>query len=315
LSDFASQPPLREYALHITPDRQLGIAEFGDHEGFPVIWFAGTPGGRRQVPFNTPQYAADHHLRIICIERPGIGLSTMHLYDNILAFSDDIARVTDQLGISQCGIVALSGGGPYALACAHELDEQIVAASIFGGVAPTVGDEAPGGGPTEMAIPVNKALTYLKKPLGGAITGAVKMLHPFADPIIDGLVKYVPGHETDMIGRPDIREMFVDDMINSSKDGLHSLILDTILFTRHWGFSLGNIAVPVHFWQGDEDPLVPLHHGEAMAEIVPGAGLTICENAGHLEGLNKTVEAINFILQHVQESGKSPGKKNKKSSG
>jgi pimeloyl-ACP methyl ester carboxylesterase len=92
--------------------------------------------------------------------------------------------------------------------------------------------------------------------------------------------------------------MFVTDMLHSSKTGVHSLVSDTILFLRHWGFSLGDIVVPVHFWQGDEDPLVPVHHAEAMASLVPNAGLTICENTGHLEGLNKTREALQFILEH-----------------
>lgn len=301
-------PPLREYALQIDQRRSLGIAEFGSHEGFPVLWFPGTPGGRRQVPIDTRHYARENNIRIICVERPGIGFSTRHLYDAISDFARDIERVVEQLDIERCGVVALSGGGPYALACAHALSSRVVATAVFGGVAPTLGEEAPEGGLTAKALPVEKWLTYMKWPLGTVLSRSVKMLHPLADPIVDAIVKYIPGHETAMIGREDIRAMFIDDILNSSKAGLHSILHDIILFNRPWGFTLSGIAVPVHFWHGEEDPMVPPEHAEHMAGLITGAGFTICEDAGHLEGLNKTNEALEYILAHARPP-KKPGAK------
>ncbi|MCB1616281.1 MAG: alpha/beta hydrolase, partial [Pseudomonadales bacterium] len=290
--------PIKEYALPITRKRKLGIAEFGVQDGFPVFWFPGTPGGRRQVPYEARQFANNNKLRIICVERPGIGLSTRYLYEDIHAFSDDIAFVIEQLSIEKCGVVALSGGGPYALACANALSEQVVAAAVFGGVAPTIGEEAAEGGPTAKAVPVEKLLTWMKRPLGSSLTWGVRMLHPVANPVVDAIVKYIPGHETAMIARPEIRDMFLDDILDSSKGGLHSIVHDIILFARPWGFSLSGIAVPVHFWQSDEDPLVPVEHARAMSALIPNSALTVCENAGHLEGLNKTAEALGFILDN-----------------
>jgi pimeloyl-ACP methyl ester carboxylesterase len=289
--------PLREYALQLSDNRQLGVAEFGAPDGKPVLWFHGTPGARRQVPFAARQYALTNGLRIIGIERPGIGLSTQHLYPNIAAWASDMEEFADRLALDHFGLIGLSGGGPYVLATAHHLPDRVSAGAIFGGVAPTHGEEAPEGGLTALGVPAEKALNFLKKPLGSLLSGTVLALHPFANAIFDAIVKYVPGHETEMLAQPELRDMFLDDLLRGSKTGMRATLNDIILFARPWGFELSTIKTPIHFWQGTIDPLVPVSHAQTMAGIIPGAGYTLCENEGHLAGLDRTIDALEFIRQ------------------
>lgn len=288
--------PLREYALQLADGRQLGVAEFGQPDGWPVLWFHGTPGARKQVPFVAREYAMQHGLRVIGIERPGIGLSTPHLYANVAAWGTDMEELADRLALDHFGLIGLSGGGPYVLATAHHLPERVAAGAVFGGVAPTHGEVAPEGGLTNLAVPAERVLSFLHKPVGKGFSRFIKALHPFADPIFDALVKYVPGHETEMLGRPALRAMFIDDLLTGSKESMQATVHDIILFARPWGFSLNDIQVPIHFWQGTADPLVPLHHAQAMADAIPDAGLTVRPEEGHLSGLDSTVDALAFIL-------------------
>ena len=44
---------------------------------------------------------------------------------------------------------------------------------------------------------------------------------------------------------------------------------------------LGEIAVPTLVVHGDDDPLFPLAHGEALAREIPGADLLVLPDAGH----------------------------------
>ena len=291
--------PLREFSLVLDDNRHLGIGEFGTHDGFPVLWFHGTPGARRQVPFAARQFAKANSLRILCIERPGIGLSSAHHYPDIAAWADDIREVADKLTLPRFGLVGLSGGGPYVLACAQAMPDQVVAAAIFGGVAPTHGPEAPPGGHAVKAVPVERLLSWLRKPLGGLLSRSVLGLHPFADRVFDTMLQFAPEVEAAMLGREDLRAMFIDDLLRGSRTGLHSVMNDILLFARPWGFSLGGIQVPVHFWQGTADPVVPCEHALAMVETLPCAGLTLCEGKGHLAGLDHTPEALAFIQQHL----------------
>jgi pimeloyl-ACP methyl ester carboxylesterase len=43
----------------------------------------------------------------------------------------------------------------------------------------------------------------------------------------------------------------------------------------------GDIAAPTLVVHGDHDPLLPLPHGEALRDAIPGAGLLVLKGAGH----------------------------------
>src|SRR5882757_9139902 len=146
--------PKLEGNVAVGDDRQLGFAEFGDPQGRAVFWLHGTPGARRQIPTEARVYAELTHIRLIGVDRPGIGSSTPFQYPNVLAFADDLRTIADVLGIDQMAVIGLSGGGPYTLACAAAMSDRIVLAGVLGGVAPSVGPDAIGGGVMALASTV-----------------------------------------------------------------------------------------------------------------------------------------------------------------
>ena len=151
----SARPPLAvaprvEASIKLRDGRRIGFAEYGPPQGRPVLWFHGTPGARRQIPPTARSAAAERNVRIVALERPGVGASSPHSYDSVLDWADDVQQCVDHLGLERFGIVGLSGGGPYVLACAHELADRTVAAGVIGGVAPTRGDDAPDGGVVQL---------------------------------------------------------------------------------------------------------------------------------------------------------------------
>jgi pimeloyl-ACP methyl ester carboxylesterase len=60
-----------------TSGRQLGVAQWGDLEGFPVLLLHGTPGSRLA---RHPDEDAVRRIgaRLITYDRPGYGQSTWH---------------------------------------------------------------------------------------------------------------------------------------------------------------------------------------------------------------------------------------------
>ena len=114
-----------EGTVRVRAGRKLGIAEFGTPDGQPVIWFHGTPGARRQIPEDARRIADARGLRIVGIDRPGVGLSTPHQYEDIFDFVTDLEMVVDQLGIERFAAIALSGGAPYAMAAASGLPGRV----------------------------------------------------------------------------------------------------------------------------------------------------------------------------------------------
>src|SRR4051794_3073750 len=139
-------PPRIEGTVRVGARRRLGFAEFGPPRGRAVVWLHGTPGARRQIPAEARILAEAMDLRIVGIDRPGIGSSSPHVYDNIAGFAKDFEVVATSLGLDDVLVIGLSGGGPYALATGALLPDRVRAVGVLGGVAPTVGADAiPGG--------------------------------------------------------------------------------------------------------------------------------------------------------------------------
>lgn len=106
--------PRLEGSVAVRGGRRLSFAEFGVPRGSAIVWMHGTPGGRRQLPVEARRFAEDSGIRIIGIDRPGIGSSTPHLYRDILDWTGDLVRLCDVLDIDKLHVIGLSGGGPYA---------------------------------------------------------------------------------------------------------------------------------------------------------------------------------------------------------
>jgi pimeloyl-ACP methyl ester carboxylesterase len=288
--------PTDEGALRLPDARSLGYAVFGQGDR-AVVWLHGTPGGRRQVPPGARAFAQARGIRVIGIERPGIGDSTPHLHPNIRAFADDVDVVLEHLAVERCGVVGLSGGGPYALACAHSL-ARVQACGVLGGVAPSCGPEAIAGAVSSLARYAS-LVERVHRPLGAALSLAVRSAHPLASPAFDLFMKFSREGDREVFAVPGMKHMFLDDMLRASRSGIRSMVFDYLLFSRDWGFSLADIDRPVHFWHGDADPFVPLHHGRHQAALVPHATLTVQPGQSHLGGLAIAEDVLETLLRSM----------------
>lgn len=115
--------------------RSLGYAEYGDPKGKPVFHFHGHPGSRLQTKL-IAEVAVKLGIRIIGIDRPGMGLSDFKPGRQILDWPDDVVQLADALEIDHFAVEGASGGGPYAAACAYKIPDRLTACGIVAGVGP-----------------------------------------------------------------------------------------------------------------------------------------------------------------------------------
>ena len=302
-SHLPSLPPPRfEGTLRIESGRQLGYAEFGPAAGRPLIWFHGTPGARRQISPEARTAADTRGVRIISVERPGVGDSTPHVYDSVSELAHDIRALADALELDRFGLAALSGGGPYALACAHDMPDRVVAVALLGGVAPAVGPDAASGGGSSLAPLLGPLLRRARVPLSVLLRNTIRVLEPLADPFTDLFSRAMPPGDQRVFEDEGIRRMFQEDLVLGSRSHMQAIFLDAALFGRDWGFALGDIRVPVHLFYGDSDTIVPVEHGEHLAARLPQAVLRIRPEEGHLGGLGASKEIFDAILGHWPDS-------------
>ncbi|HEU5036289.1 MAG TPA: alpha/beta hydrolase [Nocardioides sp.] len=288
--------PALEGTVAVRDDRRLSFAEYGSRRGPAIVWMHGTPGARRQIPLEVREYADRQGVRIIGLDRPGIGSSTPYLYPEVLDWTRDLEIVLDTLAIDTVRLIGLSGGGPYALAAGATLPDRVHGVGVLGGVAPTQGTDAAEGGIIQLAVALAPLLAVARVPLGVALTQGIRLVRPLAGPALDLYAAVQPPGDKNLLSRPEFKAMFLDDLLNGSRFQTSAPINDLILFTRPWGFDLADVRVPVRWWHGDDDHIVPLRHGRHVVERLPDATMSVIGGESHLGGLGIAQEVIETLM-------------------
>ncbi|MBA3653997.1 MAG: alpha/beta hydrolase [Actinobacteria bacterium] len=279
------EPPRHEGVVRVGRRRALGYAEFGDPSGRLVLWHHGTPGARRQIPLKARRAAERLGLRLVCVERPGVGDSTDHRYSCIRDWAVDAAKVVDHLGHDKFAVAGLSGGGPYALACAHELPERVPVVGLLGSVSPVAGAEAaPGASIVALAKRFQGVLDPMRSVLGSGLWLALQPLMPVANVAYDIYASRTPEGDQKVFADPDIKAMFIDDIANGSRRRFAAVTHDVALFGRPWGFNIAEIDAPVFWWHGDADNIVPIAHAEHSVALMRACEYYVRPAESHLGG-------------------------------
>ena len=289
--------PRVEGVVTIHDGRRVGYAEFGEPRGRAVVWLHGTPGARRQIPEQARVFAHLHDVRLVGLDRPGIGLSTPYVYPQIRAFASDLASVADALGIDDLGVVGLSGGGPFALAAGAVLGDRVRAVAVLGGVAPTQGPDAIDGGLVALGVRLSTVLRWGRVPLGVTLAAVLRTVKPLASPAVDLYARLSPEGDRRLLGRPEVKAMFIDDLFRGHPRQFESPIADVIAFTRDWGFPISDVTVPVVWWHGDADHIIPFTHGQHMVDRLPHAELRVMAGESHLGGFGIAEEILGTLLE------------------
>jgi pimeloyl-ACP methyl ester carboxylesterase len=289
--------PKLEGNIAVGDDRQIGFAEFGDPQGRAVFWLHGTPGARRQIPMEARVYAEQRQIRLIGVDRPGIGSSTPYQYDTVFAFAEDLRTIADTLGIGRFEVIGLSGGGPYTLACAAAMPDRVVSAGVLGGVAPVRGADAIGGGVSRLISVTAPVVEVAGAPLRLAASRLIRLVRPVAEPALYAYARISPEADRRLLVRPEFKAMFLDDLLNGSRKQLAAPFADVVVFSRDWGFRLDEVKVPIRWWHGDRDHIVPFEHGQHVVSRLPDAQLTHLPGESHLAGLGRAEEILDTMVE------------------
>src|SRR5262245_20706032 len=265
--------------IELPDKRYLAFAEFGDTHGVPVFTFHGTPGSRLQIA-PTRNRPVTPGIRLIAPDRPGYGFSTFYAERRLVDWPNDVAALADHLGIDRFAVMGISGGGPHALVCAHALKSRLIGVACVSGVGP-LGDPSA----QEGMMFQNRLLTTLAQHATTLMRGLIKMqanaMQRDPDRQFEALQKRVPQADRDVLADPEFRAQMIDDFRHFSATASLAAAQDFEIFAADWGFSLGDIAMPVHYWQGGVDRNVPARHAELMASRTPRAELHQYPDEGH----------------------------------
>jgi len=119
---LAVLPPAGETKFVDTLDgRKLAYVEFGDPTSPLVIHNHGGPSSRLEGRL-LANGATSNGLRLVSVDRPGIGRSTPQKDRSYESWANDLLTIADALGYREFGVSGWSEGGPWPLAAAAYLD-------------------------------------------------------------------------------------------------------------------------------------------------------------------------------------------------
>lgn len=287
--------PLSSRRLELGDGRRLGYVEYGDPTGRPVLLFPGVPGSRLQGHPDR-SIAAALGARLIAIDRPGYGLSDVQPGRTILDWPDDVAALADHLGIERFAVLSISGGGPYAAACAWKIPQRVTTVALVSPIGPPNDEEALARMPR-----LNRILLALAKwgerPVSLPAAALLALARRRLDWYLAVLNAHLPRADRLVYERPDVYAALREDMAEAIRPGSQGAVRDLVLLARPWGFRLAEIKVPVQLWHGEQDATVPVEVGRALAGALPRCRAQFVSGAGHFLVLDRWRQILAELLR------------------
>lgn len=265
---------------HAPPDRSHPSA----------FYFHGFPGSRLEGELLLST-AKTHNMRIISLDRPGMGKSTFQLGRRLLDWPSDVEALADHLQIGAFYIIAPSGGAPYALACATALRrERLLGVGIVAGMFPlNLGLQ---GMSLENRIFLwlasSSILSPLMAPLMDWMLGQTARDTEHPERLHNFFMKSMstkPARDRACLEDPESTKLIVEALRESFVQGSKGVAQDIKVIAEPWGFELSDIDQPdlkICIWHGREDANVPVAMAEKAAAQIQGAELRVLEDESHL---------------------------------
>lgn len=286
--------------LTLSDSRTLAYAIYGSTSpNAPTIfYFHGTPASRLEAAILSGPATA-LNVRIIGVDRPGMGLSTFQAQRKILDWPRDITELANHLNLHTFSILAYSNGSVFAFACAKVIPRsRLRSVEIMAGVYPLK------WAGLVMIKPLASLMTSgLSKLAGSSMNSQWGDLGRNADP-----TAFYAACEKEMPSRPEIEQTALrgcekialfDPLREAFRVDGKGVGLEIKLQANDWGFELDEIDCAggrVKFWHGVLDVNVPVDQARKAVAKMPGAELHSFENEGHFGVLTRHGEEV---LQHA----------------
>jgi pimeloyl-ACP methyl ester carboxylesterase len=283
----------------ILPDgRKLAFAEFGTPDGYPVLYFHGSPMSRLEPLLIGDDVFCHLGLRVIAPDRPGMGGSDFQPNRGFSDWPKDVISLADALGLAQFAVLGNSGGAGYVAACASKIPDRLSAAVIVSGAWRMDCPEAKNNMPFPhrlfwiLASRAPLLLRLLLKMMGS--------LSPKPrEKELALLKKRIPSVDYALFAeKPDRIEVLRQTMRESMRQGTKGPLWDLRLYVREFDFQFDEIRMPLKLFHGELDINVPIALVRKVAACLPGAQLVIYENEAHLSTLCNHMDEFADLLVH-----------------
>jgi pimeloyl-ACP methyl ester carboxylesterase len=279
--------------ITLADGRRLNWHEFGDPEGSPVIYTAGTPvSGLGGGSYDQTARAAG--LRWISPDKPGYGGSGYQRKRSLTSWADDLAALAGHLALDRFALAGESGGAPFTLAAAHQLAGRVSVAALIAAGGPTSPAERAG------MKAGNRIMGWLAGHAPALNTVPVAaMRRELASP-----ARRERSLQREMAATPQAAHAGLrieyEAVADALRQGTRATVQELALINRRWPFPLSEVKTPVHLWHGALDRNAPIAIARRLARELPDATLHVSDSSGHDVGLDRGGEIMSVLASRVK---------------
>jgi pimeloyl-ACP methyl ester carboxylesterase len=284
-------------ATTLADGRTLAYAIYGSpSSSTTVFYFHGYPSSRIEgrLWHDTAQKL---DVRLVAIDRPGFGNSSFQTNRKLLDWPKDVLALADHLNVEEFYVLGTSGGGPYALACAHELlKSRLLGVTVVSGLYPWALGTAGMMMRSRIMFWVAPWMTGLFSIILDSQLG--KATRDPDPKVFEELMwkdlETRPGKDLDTIKMDEVSGPFMAMTREAMKQGGYAAAWEGRLFGWYWDFDVKGIDqnVPLTLWHGTEDQNTPFRMAKEAKEMLPGAVLHVQEGEQHISYVVKKSEEI-----------------------
>ena len=271
--------------LALPDGRSLGYLQVGAADGPVVFHFHGHGSSRLEVLMLAEQ-AQSLGIRVIALDRPGIGRSDPKFGDRLLDWPADVAAAADALSIERFAVQGMSAGGPYALACAHLIPERLTGCALISAVPPP--EIARRTGPRIRRLvwwAANRFPNYLRRRL--------KEFRPDGPPDLEMVRRrmervsnWLGGEDERLMRDPQMRSVLARTMMETARQGAAANNDEIARLVRPWGFDVRKIGVEkIHIWHGEADRIMAVEPARRLARMLRTSRSVFYPEEGHFSVL------------------------------
>ena len=285
--------PEKKSLIKLRNGNNIGYAIYGNKKNFPIFYFHGWPGSRFELK-NIP--LKKKKCFIIALERPGYGISDPISKFKILDWPKIVLEVANKLKIKKFSIIGVSGGAPFALACANTIkNKRLKSIAIVCALAPNKAKGMDKGR-------VGMLLNFGRKPfISWLIFNFLRMrlLNGNLEKSFNKWKNKIPLPEIDLkLFTMDRGRRLMENFKEAVKHGITGVHRDANLYSNYWGFKLKNIKKKIFVWHGDKDLTVPIITNKYYKKKLKNKKIFIKPNEGHF---SICYNFMNDIIQQVSE--------------
>jgi pimeloyl-ACP methyl ester carboxylesterase len=282
--------------MRLADGRRLTFAQTGPPEGRPVIYCHGAIGTPLRDGVDLEAMTHRLGVRHIAVNRPGFGGSDPAPGRGVLGFAGDLEQLADALALERFAVVAVSAGGPYALAAARRLGDRVQRVAVCSSLSPLCPPHRTPG----MTRRIRLALSMLAA-APGPCRAAGDTLLPLLRRRPELLHRVIAAHaapaERRRLTEPAERRAAASSFLDATSYGVAGMIEDYLTYSRAWGFAPSEIGTEVHVWHGGLDPLVPVEHALQLAVALPCCRIFVDPDEGHHFFRRRLDEILEVLLR------------------